>query len=357
MSGRLDPAHCPPASASPAAPACGPAGATGQPERLARALRALGPLVGSAGPVLLFPGDAALLREIALRCGVAHRALALVTGAGGEAMARAAEALGKEVIRLAVPPGQAVEPEHLARFLQSPRVDAVLAVHAEPETGALLPLESLAAVVRGRKDVLLLVDATESLANEPLEADRWGLDFVVAPADRGLGGPRGLAVATASARFLAEARECPARGLALDPVRLFEADSAGSLAASLDDGPLGALDAVLDRLAAEPLPARFERIRRLRAMVDTWAERGHGWRVLARRGRRAAGLSVLMVPPGVEPGAVCERFGARGWSVGAGLGAHARATIRLTHAGQTTEAELGRLLESLEQVGEAGRLP
>lgn len=357
MTGPLDPARRPPESTRSAEPGSGAAGPSGRAECLARVTRLLGPLMGSAGPVLVFPGDAAVLREIALRSGVAHRALALVTGAGGEALARTAEALGKEVVRLAVPPGHAVEPEHLARFLQSPRVDAVLAVHAEPETGALLPLESLAAVVRDRKDILLLVDATDTLANEPLEADRWGLDFVVAPADRGLGGPRGLAVATASARFLAEARECPGRGQALDPVGLFEAGPAGPLAASLDDGPLAALDAALTRLARETLPAHFERIRRLRGLVDAWAEHAHGWRVLARQGRRAGGLSVLVAPPGVTPNAVGERLGAQGGMVGLGLGAHARQTIRLAHAGNTTEEELGQLLEGLQQAGTAGRLP
>ncbi len=310
----------------------------------------LGRLLGTAAPVLLFPGEAALLREIATRSGVAHRALALVTGAGGEALARAAEALGKEVIRLAVPPGHAVEPEHLAHFIQSPPVDAVLAVQVEPETGALLPLDALGAVVRSCTGVLLLVDASDSLAREPLEADRWGLDFVVAPVGGALGIPPGLAVASASPRLLARARERPARGLALDPVLLFEAARSARLPAPLADGLLAALDAALACLATETLPARYERIRRLRGTVDTWVANAHGWQVLARPGRRAAGLSVLTVPPGLDATLIRRRLAADGWAVGAGLGAHARATIRVAHAGETTAGELAALLEALERL-------
>ncbi len=351
----FDPSWSPPHPAVVAALAGSLAHGAEERELRARVLDGLGRLFGTSGPVLLFPGEATVLGEMAIRSGVAHRALALVAGAGGEALARSAEALGKEVLRLVVPPGHAVEPEYLARFIESPPVDAVLTVHAEPETGVLLPLESVARVVRAEKDVLLLVDASDSVANEPLEADRWGLDFAVAPGSRGLGGPPGVAVAVASARFLARAREWPGRGVALDPVLLCEPAGTPTLPDPLPRALLAALDLALGQLDNEPWPVRLDRIRRLRGMVDAWVERANDWRLLARPGRRAAGFSVLAPPPGVDPADLRARLASAGWRVGIGLGAHAHETIRVAHAAATTEEELGRLLECLRELGNPGQ--
>src|SRR5690606_28930658 len=114
-------------------------------------------------PVLTVPVPGPLLMEIALRTLVEHRALVLVAGPAGETLARATEALGKEVLRLMVRPGEVVEPAHLARFLAGPPVDSVVLAHADLGAGTLAPLAELARVVRARRELLLLVEASGSL--------------------------------------------------------------------------------------------------------------------------------------------------------------------------------------------------
>ena len=117
--------------------------------------------------------------EMAVRCGVRHRALSLVGGAFGARFAAIVAATGRDVIRLSVPPGDTVEPEMLRDALQRSDVDAVTVVHSETSTGALAPLPQLAQVVREFPGIVLLVDAVTSVAGSPVEPDEWGLDFVL----------------------------------------------------------------------------------------------------------------------------------------------------------------------------------
>jgi aspartate aminotransferase-like enzyme len=168
-------------------------------------------LFGSVRPVLIGTCSGTGFMEAAIRNGVRHRMLAVVSGYFGERFARVAEACGKHVVRAGVPPGATLRPEHLERFLQGPPIDAVAIVHSETSTGALAPLAALAAVARGRDDVVTLVDAVSSVGALPLAADLHHLDFVFTSSQKALGLPPGIALAVASPRMMARAREAEER--------------------------------------------------------------------------------------------------------------------------------------------------
>ena len=80
-----------------------------------------------------------------------RRALCLIGGAYGERFAGITEAVGRDVVRLNVPLGRTIEPEMLADALKRSAVDSVTVVHSETSTGALAPLEEIAAVVSEAK--------------------------------------------------------------------------------------------------------------------------------------------------------------------------------------------------------------
>jgi aspartate aminotransferase-like enzyme len=313
-------------------------------------------LFGTPQPVLAFPASLPVLREALLRYAVVQRALVLVAGWEGESLARQAEACGKEVLRLCVPVGQVVEPDQLRRFLAQPAVDSVLLPHGESESGARFPLAELGPLVHAVPDRLLLVDAAETWAAEPLAADQWGIDLVLAPGERALGLPPGLAFAAASPAMLDRFRRTPAlgRGAALDPVALFTAAGAREFPGAVAPGLQAALDWQLQRIGGETLAARFARHQEMRDLMDEWAGPVSGWNPLAPREKRTAGYSVLQAPPGASASALREKLAGAGWVVGAGLGRHAETTVRVAHVEPTTPEDLHQLLLALNRATGAG---
>ncbi|TFH67047.1 MAG: alanine--glyoxylate aminotransferase family protein, partial [Gemmatimonadales bacterium] len=161
---------------------------------LERAQPRLQPLFGTERTVMTATTAGTGLMEAAIRNGVRRRVLVVVGGYFGELFARVAEGCGKEVIRVNVPEGMALEPDQLAQFLDGPEVDAVALVHSESSTGALAPLPDLARVIREQSDALVLVDGVTSVGAMPVETDAWGLDFVFTGSQKALALPPGIAL-------------------------------------------------------------------------------------------------------------------------------------------------------------------
>ncbi len=316
---------------------------------LARATLRLRALFRTAEPVLAIPGSAALLREIGLQAVVEHRALVVVAGAESDALASAAEALGKEVIRVVVPPGRVLEPAHLTRFLCGPDVDSVVIAHADLATGALAPLAELARVVRTRRDVLLFVDAVGTLGASPLETDQWGLDFVVGSSEGPLGLPPGLAFAAASPRLLARIRTQPGRGIMLDLSAHHAAASRGQMLGAVPAALVRALDRQLERiLEGETLEQRWARHAALAAQVDAWVAAQPGVRLVAAPGRRASAISCLELPPELAAATVVTSLAEEGWFVTPAAVSDPR-VLRIGHHGDMAAEHLAGLLEALGQ--------
>lgn len=291
--------------------------------------------------------------ELAVRCGVRHRALSLVGGAFGERFAGIVRATGRDLVRLDVPPGETVEPDMLRDALTRSEVDAVTLVHSETSTGALAPLEELAAVVREFDGVVLLVDAVTSLAGSPVETDEWGLDFVLTGSQKALALPPGLALGVASERMLDRARSVPERGAYLDLVAFHEAAEAHQPTNTPAIPQLFALEAQLERIRVEGgIEARWERHRAMREAVESWVEdRGAevGFGFLPRPDRRSWTVSCLTVPEGRHGRSIAQAVAARGWTIGSGYGKLKGATIRIGHMGDHSVDRVEALLGVIEE--------
>jgi aspartate aminotransferase-like enzyme len=292
--------------------------------------------------------------EMAVRSGVRQRALCLVGGAFGERFAGIVAATGRDVIRLDVQLGQTVEPDLLRDALKRSDVDAVTLVHSETSTGALAPLEQLAAVVREFDDVMLLVDAVTSFGATPVETDAWQLDFVLTGSQKALALPPGLALGVASERMLRRARKVPERGAYLD-VLAYEQASAdyqptNTPALSL----LFALEAQIERILRDGgIEARWRRHESMRAVVQDWVAAAGGelgFSLLPPEGRRSATVSCLKVPVGTQGRALAQALKERGWVIGSGYGQLKQSTIRIGHMGDHTVEGVRALLATLEEV-------
>jgi aspartate aminotransferase-like enzyme len=292
--------------------------------------------------------------EMAVRSGIRHRVLSLIGGAFGNRFAAIAKACGREVTELHVELGRTVEPDMLRDALQRTKVDAVTMVHSETSTGALAPLEELAAVVREFDGVMLLVDAVTSMAGSPVETDALQLDFVLTGGQKALALPPGLALGVASERMVERAKTIPERGAYLDMVAYDQAAEKYQPTNTPAISLLYALAVQLQRIEREGgIEARWERHRAMRGVVEEWvANRGGelGFTYLPPEGRRSWTVSCLKVPDGMNGRSIAHALIARGWTVGSGYGDLKESTIRIGHMGDHTPDGVRALLQELEGV-------
>jgi aspartate aminotransferase-like enzyme len=322
---------------------------------LERTDRPLRELFCTERPVLIGTCAATGFMELAVRSGVRHRALCLVSGAFGERFAGIAEATGRDIVRLNVPLGQTIEPDMLEDALErSNGVDAVTAVHSETSTGALAPIAELAEVVQRFDDVLFLVDGVTSLAGSPVRSDEWGLDFVFTGSQKALALPPGLALGVASERMVERARTIPERGAYLDLVAFHEAAAKYQPTNTPAVSLLYALAVQLDRITASGgIQARWDRHEQMLQTIEGWvAGKGGdlGFGYLPREQRRSWTISCLEVPGRCSGREVARAVAGEGWTIGSGYGSLKEQTIRIGHMGDHSADRLRELLEVIESV-------
>lgn len=312
----------------------------------------------TARPVYVSTSSATGLMEAGIRNGVRRRALSLVNGAFSGRFRDLVADCGREAESYEVAWGEVHDPEEVRRRLRAGGFDAVTVVHSETSTGALNPLEAIAAAVRDAEretgeEILLLVDGVTSVGGGLVETDDWGLDWLLTGSQKALAVPPGLAFGSPSARMLARAETIPGRGQYFD---LLEFDrywkkhqTPNTPAVSL----LFALAAQLRRIDAEGIEARAERHRRMAERCHTWTlgeGAAFGLSLLAPEGHRSPTVTSIVLPEGRTGPEVVSGLKARGWTITSGYGKLKDGTIRIGHMGEHTVEELNALLGALEEV-------
>uniref|UniRef100_UPI00053B231F aminotransferase class V-fold PLP-dependent enzyme n=1 Tax=Kitasatospora sp. MBT63 TaxID=1444768 RepID=UPI00053B231F len=225
-------------------------------------------LLHTSADVIITQGEALLPLEAAIR-GAAHpgsTALNIVTGPYGQTFGGWLRDCGAEVADLAVPYDTAVSAGQVAEALRDrPETDFVSLVHAEAATGNTNPVAEIAAVVRAH-GALLMLDAVASVAAEPVLTDEWGVDLCVIGGQKAMGGPAGVSAVAVGPRAWQRITANPAapRRSYLSLLDWKERwTDAGRTALPHAPAQLEmlALEACLDRIDAEGLPATLARHR------------------------------------------------------------------------------------------------
>ncbi len=306
-------------------------------------------MFGTSRPVFTATSSATGLMETAVRNGVAERVAVVTGGYFGEMFARVAEACGKEVVRIAVPHGEAITPEQLDALLDGPEVDAVALVQSESGTGALADLGALAPVVKRRPDVVLLVDAVTAAGALPIAMDAWGVDFIFTGSQKALALPPGLAIGAASEAFVARARTIEARGFYFNVHTFVEEAETGLLAHTCAIPLYTALERQLADIAATGgWTARWDRHAAMLRVLEEWVADRPNLAILAPEGRRSPAISAIKVGEGIDPLALVARLGERGFQVGTGLASLASQIFRIGHMGDLTPDHLRALLAEVD---------
>jgi aspartate aminotransferase-like enzyme len=300
------------------------------------------------GQVLLASGSATLVMESAVVSTVRGSVLHLTAGAFAERWLAISRSHGLDADQVSVPWGEAVPVEPVRQALRRKRYDAVTLTHNETSTGVLQPLRELVRAVREESDAIVLVDAVSSLAGAELETDEWELDVVLAGTQKAIAAPPGLTVFTLSERAAARAAAKPHRGFYTDLLRYRDKHAAGGTITTPPIPVVYALARQLQRIAAEGLPSRWERHRRLQLATCEWAG-ANGFAYASAPGAHSPTVSCLRPPREVAAPALVARLAERGIVVGGGYGAWKQETFRIGHMGEVRETDLASLFAEIER--------
>src|SRR5437660_310887 len=126
------------------------------------------------------------------------KAICLIAGRFGERWRNLCKAFGVEAVSVVVPPGQAVQPEQLAKALADhPDAAAVCATLSETSTGVGHDIAAFGKLVAATP-ALLLVDAISGLGVMECRTDAWGIDVCITGSQKALMMPPGLAFVSVS---------------------------------------------------------------------------------------------------------------------------------------------------------------
>ncbi|MDQ7859813.1 MAG: alanine--glyoxylate aminotransferase family protein [Armatimonadota bacterium] len=310
-------------------------------------------------PVLPFTasGTGGLEAAIANLCSPGDTVVAVCSGWFGDRFADIAEAFGAQVLRVAVPWGEAVDPEAVREALRvAPGARAVLVTHSETSTGVRNDVAAIAAIVR-QTPALLVVDAVSSLGAIELRADEWGVDVVVTGSQKALMAPPGLTLVSVSERAWAasETARLPRYYWSFARMRKDLKDGEAFTPFTPAIGVIYALHAGLRRLEAEGIARVFARHRRVARAVRAGV-RALGLRPVARDEDASEALTAVWMPDGLDAKALLDRLRVEhGVVMAGGQGPMAGRVFRFGHLGYVSDeavlAGLGALEAVLPRIG------
>lgn len=311
----------------------------------------IGPVFGTAGPVVIYPSSGTGAWEAALvnTLSPGDRVLMVETGWFASLWNKLATRLGLVV---EVIPGDwrhGVDPDVVAARLAADRdhtIKAVAIVHNETSTGVTSRVGEVRKAIDGAgHPALFLVDTISSLASIDYRHDEWGVDVTVGGSQKGLMLPPGLAFNAVSEKALAASRtaKMPRSYWAWD--EMLAANRDGYFPYTPATNLLYGLREALHMLHEETMPAVFKRHAR-HAEATRRAARGWGLEILALDPREYSNtLTALLVPEGADAdklrAVILEHFD---MSLGTGLGKLKGRVFRIGHLGSFNDLMLAGTL-------------
>ncbi len=313
-----------------------------------RVQRGLRRVLGTQAPVFPVLASATTAIELALRGVARSRVLVVVNGSFAERMAAVAESAGLDVEALRVPLGEPADADLVDRALAAGSFDTVAFVHVETSTGAISDLDAVAAAVRARPGVALVVDAVSSVGGVEIAFDSLGPETVLVTATgKALACPPGMAIVAAAPGAVERARTSTRAGYALSLASLADWALRGETPQTPNLALFHALDVQLPRVLAETMPVRAARHRAMAETVGRWAE--ERFALLASPGARAPTVTAVENVRALDVPRLLAAVERRGFRIADGHGPLAGATFRIGHMGDVTVEETRALLAAMDE--------
>ncbi len=278
-----------------------------------------------------------------------EKVLVVNSGKFGERWMEICSAYGIEVKELEVQWGYAVKPEDIKAALDAdPDIKAVFIQASETSTGVYHDVKAVGEILKGRDNVLFVVDAISALVAHDIKTDEWGIDIMVAGSQKGLMMPPGLAFVSVSEKAWAKDTEGSPRfyfnfkkeraSLAKNQTNF---SSSVTLTIALNEG--------LKLLKAEGIENVFKRHATL-ARATREAVKAMGLGLFAKESPSNA-LTAVEAPEGLDGQEIYKAMREKYGITGAGGQARARGKIfRIAHLGYADTFDIITAISGLEMV-------
>ena len=286
---------------------------------------------------LFSPGD-----EIAVCC----------NGKFGEMWAGFAESYGVTVRRFSASWERDADASELEQLLREhPAVRAVALAFVDTSTGVANDIPGIARVARAH-GALVLVDGIPSIGGMPFAFDEWDLDVAITASQKCLMSSPGLSWvvvsergwhAVASSRLTRHYWDFAAIRRTISAPK---PETPGTTPVHLVLQVAEALRAMHEEGLANVYERHEAMAQRVRAGVT---ELGLSMQCPSLE-RRAATITAIALPAGVEPRAIRDPLKARGVWTAAGLGPYERGGFRIGHMGDIRMTDVERTLSALREI-------
>jgi alanine-glyoxylate transaminase/serine-glyoxylate transaminase/serine-pyruvate transaminase len=272
----------------------------------------------------------------------------------GVRLADIAQRCGAETFAVDNPWGKPVDIKALERELKKhPKVKMLGVVHGETSTGVLNPLPEIAALAH-RYGALVVADAVTTLGGHEMQMDRWDVDVCYSATQKCLGAPPGLAPISFGPRAMDVMRTRKSevqsfyfnlKGLETywSETRAYHHTTPISMTYALRES--------LRMMMEEGIDRRIRRHARVAAALRAGVQ-ALGLKLLADPDYRLNPLTTVVVPQGIEDGAVRKRLlQDHSLEIGGGLGDLKGKVWRIGLMGESArEINVFALLSGLEQI-------
>ena len=310
-------------------------------------------VLGTANDVLLYPasGTGGLEAAVVNLLSPGEQALFCSVGSFGDRWADIAQTYGVDVVRLAMPWGQAIDPEDIDRLLaEHSGITKVFVTHNETSTGVTNDIPAIAAVVKGRGK-LIAVDSVSGASCLPLVVDELGLDVVVTGSQKGWMAPPGLAMVAVSQAAFAAAEETTLPSFYWNFAREKKFQDKQQTYTTPPIQVMYAVQEGLRMIEEEGLDNVYARHRRCADMVRAGVE-AIGLRLFAVPEHRSDTVTAIHSPvddPAALKGLLADLRTRRGLVLAGGQGKLQGHIFRIGHLGAVGERDIYSILATLEQ--------
>ena len=306
----------------------------------------------TAGECVVIAGTGTLAMEAAIAntTGPGDNILIVSHGFFGDRFVDMCERRGLSVDVLASEWGRAVPVEDIENKLGQKKYAALTVTHVDTSTGTCAPVEAIGKVAGKFDDTLFILDGVCATAAEPEYVDEMGIDVLLTGSQKAFGVTPGLAILWAGPKAL-ERRKALGTipdsyidfekwiPIMQDPMKYW-----GTPPVNL----IWALKESVNLIKEEGLENRYIRHRSDAKGIQAGLE-ALGFKILAEANCRAATLSVVIYPDGVDDEAFRNTLTEEGVVTAASLGAYAGKSFRLGHMGNIDKHVVVSTLAAIER--------
>ena len=309
-------------------------------------------LLQTRGECIIVAGTGTLAMEMAIANTTQKGDNILIVSHGffGDRFVEMCERRGLNVDVLASEWGKAVAVADIEKKLSEKAYQAITVTHVDTSTGTCAPVAEIGAVVKKFKDTLYIVDGVCATGAEPEYVDDTGIDVLFTGSQKAFGVSPGLAIMWAGPAAL-ERRK--ALGTIPDSYIDFEKwipimhdpfKYWGTPPVNL----IWALKESVNLVKEEGLENRYKRHKNDAQAIQAALE-ALGFRILAEPACRAATLSVVIYPEGIDDAKFRDILSEEGIDVAAGLADYAGKTFRLGHMGNIDKHVVVSAIAAIER--------